>query len=158
MERKMRLKPFEPADAERLAAISRRAFENDVRYGAPAEGGPPGYDSAAWQQETARAATAYLEIEIEGTIVGGIIVFGTSGEYVVGRMFIEPDQQNRGIGAKAMDLLERRFPDAKRWSLETPPWNRRNHRFYGKVGYARAGRSASGDYLFEKHMTGSRST
>ena len=59
----MRLRPFEPDDAEILATISRRAFENDILYGAPQEGGPPGYDSADWQRETASSATAYFVIE-----------------------------------------------------------------------------------------------
>ena len=146
----MRLRRFETRDATIMAAISRRAFESDVLHGAPAEGGPPGYDSADWQLETARAATAYLVIEVEGSAVGGMIVFGASGDYWIGRMFIDPEHQSRGHGSEALARLEREYPDATRWSLETPPWNRRNHGFYEKAGYVRAGVSKSGDYLFEK--------
>jgi RimJ/RimL family protein N-acetyltransferase len=148
----MELRPFDSGDAEVLAAVSRRAFEGDIHYGAPELGGPPGYDSAKWQQETASAATAYFVVMLEGSVVGGMIVFGSDGDYWLGRMFIDPEHQGRGIGSEAIAQLEREFPDATRWSLETPPWNQRNHTFYEKAGYSRAGISASGDYLFEKVM------
>jgi GNAT superfamily N-acetyltransferase len=150
------LRRFESSDARVLAAISRRAFENDVHYGAPARGGPPGYDAPEWQVRTAREATAYFVIEHHGDIVGGMIVFGSDGDYWLGRMYVDPEVQNQGVGARAVDLLEGEFPDAERWALETPPWNTRNHRFYEKLGYARAGLADSGDYLYEKHVTGSR--
>jgi GNAT superfamily N-acetyltransferase len=146
----MKLRPFESSDAGLLAAVSRRAFDNDVLHGAPAKGGPPGYDSADWQIETARAATAYLVIEVGGSVVGGVIVFASGGDYWIGRMFIDPDHQGRGYGSAALAQLELEYPDAIRWALETPPWNERNHRFYEKAGYTRAGLSKSGDYLFEK--------
>jgi RimJ/RimL family protein N-acetyltransferase len=148
----MRLRPFVATDAEMLAAISRRAFDDDVLHGAPGTGGPPGYDSAEWQAQTASEATAYLTIEVGGSVIGGMIVFGTDGDYWLGRMFIDPDHQGRGLGSEALARLERKYPDATRWSLETPPWNRRNHRFYEKAGYSRAGISRSGDYLFEKEL------
>lgn len=146
----MEFRPFASSDATVLAAVSRRAFENDVLHGAPEKGGPPGYDSPAWQTETARIATAYLVIEVGGTVVGGVIVFGSDGDYWIGRMFIDPDHQGLGYGSAALAHLEREYADAARWSLETPPWNERNHRFYEKAGYTRVGFSESGDYLFEK--------
>jgi RimJ/RimL family protein N-acetyltransferase len=149
----VRLRRFEREDAEVLAAVSRRAFENDVRHGAPEPGGPPGYDSPDWQLEMGETATAYLVIVVEDRVVGGMIVFGSAGEYWLGRMFIDPDQQGCGIGTAAVAELEQGFPDARLWSLETPPWNRRNHRFYEKVGYSHVGSSDSGDYLYEKSMT-----
>jgi GNAT superfamily N-acetyltransferase len=81
-----------------------------------------------------------------------MIVFGSGGDHWLGRMFVDPDLQNRGIGSEAMELLERELPDATRWTLETPPWNRRNHSFYRKAGYSRTGVSGSADLLFEKNM------
>jgi RimJ/RimL family protein N-acetyltransferase len=153
----MNLRPFASGDATVLAAVSQRAFENDVLHGAPEKGGPPGYDSPAWQTETARTATAYLVIEVGGRVVGGVIVFGSGGDYWIGRMFIDPDHQGRGYGLAALASLEREYPEATRWSLETPPWNKRNHRFYEKAGYTRAGTSKSGDYLFEKRTVRSNS-
>jgi GNAT superfamily N-acetyltransferase len=147
------LRRFESRDAGLLAAISKRAFEHDVHYGAPVPGGPPGYDAPEWQARAAREATAYFVIHHQGDVVGGMIVFGSSGDYWLGRMFVDPMAQNQGIGARAIDLLEDEYPDAKRWALETPSWNTRNHRFYEKLGYARVGLADSGDYLYEKCLT-----
>jgi GNAT superfamily N-acetyltransferase len=149
----LKLRRFESRDADRLAAISRRAFEHDVHYGAPARGGPPGYDAPEWQIRTAGEAAAYCVIEHRGDVVGGMIVFGSNGDYWLGRMFVDPTAQNQGIGARAVNLLEGGFPDARRWALETPQWNTRNHRFYEKLGYARVGLADSGDFLYEKRLT-----
>jgi GNAT superfamily N-acetyltransferase len=146
--RSVTLRPFEPEDSDLMASISKRAFENDLNYGAPEVGGPPGYAHSEWQSRIAAEATAYLVIEDQGVAVGGIIVFGSSGHYWLGRMFVDPAVQNRGVGSRAMTLLEGEFPDAERWALETPP---RNHHFYEKVGYIRTGLADSGDLLYEKH-------
>jgi hypothetical protein len=74
-------------DITRLVDISKQAFENDINYGAPKIGGPPGYDSKKWQSDTAAEATAYYVILEYDIIVGGLIVFGTDGDYWLGRIF-----------------------------------------------------------------------
>ena len=94
------LRPFEPSDADVLAEISRGAFDRDVAVGAPGPGGPPGYDSAQWQTQAARDASAYLVVEAEGEVVGGMIVFGANGDYWLGRMFVDPERQNQGLGTE----------------------------------------------------------
>lgn len=79
-----------PSDAEKLAQASKRAFDDDIRYGAPGPGGPPGYDSAAWQTKTMRLGD-YFKIVADDQIIGGIIVFRKGiREYNLGRIFIEP--------------------------------------------------------------------
>ena len=45
----MRYEKATPEDAVVLTEISKRAFDNDVNYGAPGPGGPGGYDSAEFQ-------------------------------------------------------------------------------------------------------------
>jgi hypothetical protein len=44
----IRLAKARSSDAETLAQISGRAFDDDINYGAPGPGGPTGYKSAAW--------------------------------------------------------------------------------------------------------------
>jgi GNAT superfamily N-acetyltransferase len=146
------LRTINSEDIIKLVDISKRAFENDINYGAPKVGGPPGYDSQEWQSDIATEATAYYVILECDNIVGGLIVFGTGGDYWLGRMFVDPECQNRGIGSTAIKLMEAEFPDAYRWRLETPIWNFRNHLFYEKVGYKRVGVAHSGDYLYEKNI------
>jgi GNAT superfamily N-acetyltransferase len=145
------LRPFKVEDAEVLATISRRAFDHDIVVGAASEGGPPGYESAEWQTQTACDADSYFVIEADSEVVGGLIVFGTLGDYWLGRMFVDPDRQDQGLGSAALVRLEEAYPDWTRWRLETPSWNKRTQRFYEKAGYTHVGTSPSGDLLYEKH-------
>jgi RimJ/RimL family protein N-acetyltransferase len=143
-----------PSDAEALAGASERAFHDDVNYGAPGPpGGPPGYNSAAWQARMMRFGEYYTILAGE-RIIGGMIVFrqGTR-EYELGRIFIEPDFQNQGIGTSAFEFLWKTYPLAKRWTLGTPKWNRRTRHFYAKVGFSEIGEDAHGGVLFERRIT-----
>jgi RimJ/RimL family protein N-acetyltransferase len=147
------LRKARASDAETLAQASERAFHNDVHYGAPSpEGGPPGYNSAAWQKRMMRAGEYYTILYGE-QIVGGVIVFrkGTR-EYELGRIFIEPEFQNQGIGTMAFDYLWQTYPLAKRWTLGTPKWNRRTRHFYAKVGFTEIGEDSHGGVLFERRI------
>ena len=126
-------------DAKALTRVSRSTFEHDVNYGAPDRGGPPGYDSEAWQRRMMRRGN-YFKILAADEIIGGMIVFSAGGgHYELGRIFIHPDRQNQGIGVQALAFIEHAFLDAKRWTLNTPSWAERNHHFYEKLGYVKSG-------------------
>ena len=139
-------------DAGALALASKRAFDNDLNYGALGPGGPQGYDSAAWQKGMMRRAD-YYKIVLEGEIAGGIIVFRTGvRQYELGRIFVLPEHQNKGIGTRAMGFLWDAYPLAKRWTLGTPAWNQRTRHFYSKVGFSEVGRDRHGGILFERRI------
>ncbi|MBT3266337.1 GNAT family N-acetyltransferase [Candidatus Poribacteria bacterium] len=139
-----------PRDAETLADISERAFHSDVECGAPAPGGPPGYDLPEWQTKMMRLGE-YYKITCGDRIVGGCIVFRQDTRaYEVGRIFVDPDAQSRGVGAAAFEGLWRLYPLVKRWTLGTPKWNRRTRHFYPKVGFTEIGEDAHGGVLFER--------
>jgi len=141
-------------DAQALAEVSKRAFENDIHYGAPGPGGPPGYDSEAWQQEMIRFGD-YYKIVSDGRVIGGIIVFRKRArEYELGRIFIAPESQNQGIGARAFEFLWQTYPLAKCWTLGTPVWNLRNRHFYRKVGFEEIGEDRHGGVLFVRRIAG----
>lgn len=132
----IQVKKARAGDADALARASERAFHSDIHCGAPGIGGPPGYDSAAWQTKMMRIGE-YYKIVSEDQIVGGMILFrqGTR-QYEVGRIFVDPDFQNQGIGTQALEFLWKNYPLAKRWSLGTPAWNHRTRYFYKKkVGF-----------------------
>ena len=115
-------------------------------------GGPPGYNSSAWQSKMMRFGD-YYTIEMERQIVGGLIILrkGTR-EYEVGRIFVDPDFQNQGIGTEAFEFLWKQYPLAKRWNLGTPAWNRRTRHFYKKVGFVEIGEDSDGCILFERRI------
>lgn len=132
----IQLEKATPADAEQLTATQIRAFDEDARrYPDAPAGGPPGYADVAWLLEKMQRGHTYKILE-GGALVGGAIVFRTGPTSCeLGRIWVDPPRQGHGIGARAMELLERAFPEATRWTLDTPAWARRNHSFYGHRGY-----------------------
>ena len=146
----VRLAKATASDAETLASISERAFHSDIDCGAPGLGGPPGYSQPEWQRKMMRVSD-YYTITLGDRVVGGCIVFITATrEYEVGRIFVDPEVQNRGIGAAAFEALWRAYPLARRWTLGTPEWNHRTREFYPKVGFTEVGQDESGGILFER--------
>jgi len=149
---RVRLEPAAEADAQVLTKISKRAFHSDVSCGAPGEGGPPGYHSKGWQAGVIGSATAYLKTLVDGSTAGGVIVWDRrNGHYSLGRIYLDPIYHRRGIGVKATDLLFERFPDAERWTLDTPTWNTRTRSFYQKLGFSVVKETPEFLY-FEKQM------
>ena len=141
-----------PQDSAKLAKVSERAFHSDIDCGAPEIGGPPGYDSAGWQRKMMRIAK-YYKILLRNQIVGGIIVFAKEPRcYELGRIFVDPDFQNQGIGTQAFEFLWQEYPLAKKWTLGTPAWNVRTRHFYKKVGFTEVGTDEHGGILFERRV------
>jgi GNAT superfamily N-acetyltransferase len=139
-------------DAVRLTQISIRAFHSDLSCGASSEGGPPGYDSEEWQHRVI-AGTPTYKVLFGGEVVGGIIVVDQGqGNYNLARMFVDPDHQGRGIGLESVHLLFELYPDAVKWTLDTPAWNTRTQPFYRKLGFRVVGETGHGLLLFEKSM------
>jgi len=148
----IRFEKARPKDASALARISERAFHSDINCGAPGLGGPPGYQSDEWQKKMMRIGD-YYKILVDDQTVGGFIVFRKRPrEYELGRIFVDPDYQSQGVGTQAMEFLSEEYPLAKRWTLDTPAWNRRTRQFYNKVGFVEVGTDSRGLILFEKRI------
>ena len=86
----------------------------------------------------------YYCILENGKLVGGMFYkcsgstpFGElgHGEYHLGRIYIDPDRQNRGIARRAIMLGEREFPDAVRFTLEAPEELRSSRFCYSNAGF-----------------------
>jgi ribosomal protein S18 acetylase RimI-like enzyme len=150
------IEPAAEGDAEALAEISRRAFEHDVNYGAPGPCGPPGYDSAGWQREMIGSGRFFKVLE-QDRLVGGFVLFRLEdGSVEFGRAFLEPECQNRGIGAELLRFAEGVFAETKRLVLDTPSWNLRTQHFYEKGGYVKVGELDTGEgfvlFQYEKRL------
>ena len=52
---------------------------------------------------------------------------------------LEPDRQGQGIGKRVMARLFGAYPDAERWTLDTPTWNQRTRAFYESLGFVAVG-------------------
>jgi len=126
-------------DSERLAELSKLAFNTDSDHGAPSDGGPPGYDDSDWQTKSMKY-NDYFCILLDDSLVGGVIV-GDAGEEhkVLERIFVDPEYHRQGIGTKVMELSMEKYPDAKVWTLGTPEWNTRTRKFYEKLEFVQIG-------------------
>ena len=136
----IRFEKATPDDAGPLTDVQTRTFDDDTRrfLGEPS-GGPPGYDAVPWQLWAMRKGI-YYKILDDDRLIGGIILFDMHGRHMnLGRIFIDPAYQDRGIGTQAIEFIEDRHRHVNRWSLDTPSWAIRNQHFYGKMGYVKVG-------------------
>jgi GNAT superfamily N-acetyltransferase len=128
-----------PEDAARLAEVQKRAFDSQVPDEMPDLGGPPGYDSPAWQAETMQQ-TPYIKILEDGDILGGIVLRIPEPDHChVERIFLDPPYHRRGIGTQAFAWLEQTHPQYRLWTLRTPAFALSNQRLYERLGYRKTG-------------------
>jgi len=150
------IEPAEESDAEALAEVSRRAFEHDVNYGAPGPGGPPGYDSPDWQRKMIRSGRFFKVLEQDRLVGGFVLSRLPDGSVQLGRAFLEPEYQNRGIGAELLRFAEGVFPETEHLVVDTPSWNLRNQHFYEQGGYVKIGEIDVGEgfilFQYEKKV------
>lgn len=145
----VRIEKARPEDTDELTEIQTRTFQDDNRLKPPgcSSEGPPGYDSVEWNAERI-AETLYYKILLGERIVGGIIVFEMGpGWYELGRIYIDPEVQDRGIGQRAIELMFDAFPQAERWTLGTPSWATRNRHVYEKMGFVKVRETAVDPHL-----------
>ena len=163
--------PTLPAEAELLAEIQKAALKPLYdRYrdeGNPYLRGP--------EDILCRLDRSYRQytVEVNGETVGGILyrLHGKrspidllkEGEYYLGRVYIHPLHQNKGIAAEAIRLCEQEFPDATTYYVDFPADMDKNRRCYEKVGFADTGMETRtpGEpviALYKKTVTPSQST
>jgi GNAT superfamily N-acetyltransferase len=146
------------ADAEALLRAQIAAFEyDDVLYPGVGVGGPPGYNDINHLRQIIREE-AYYKIVYDGQIVGGIgMVDEGAGHMYIDVLYIHPDYHNLGIGTQTMQFVERAYPAAHKWTLNTPAYAIRNQHFYEKFGYVKVGEFFAPEdditlIRYEKHM------
>ena len=146
-------------DIPELTKVMTRAFDDDTRRfrGNPAGGGPPGYNTGAFLRKWMGPGICY-RITKGDKVVGGLIVFiNKDGNNFLGSIWVDPQYQNLGIGAQAIQFIEKTHPDTGKWSLGTPEWSTRNHHFYEKCGYKKVGEARNEEdgimeFRYEKVM------
>jgi ribosomal protein S18 acetylase RimI-like enzyme len=126
-------------DVEILTEIQIRTFVDDNKNKPPgcSQEGPPGYNSLKWNAHWVQH-TPYYKILSEGQIVGGLILFDLGNDHFeVGRIWVDPERQNQGVGQAAMQAMFRLHDKVKIWTLGTPSWAIRNQHFYKKFGFVK---------------------
>lgn len=137
-EMKLEIKRTKEIEAQRLLEIQKEAFAEDLkRY--------QDYDTNPVNEPIERLLKKieiflYYTIWIDDEIIGGIDIRDLKDErYRLNRIYLSNKYQNKGFGTRIMDLIEKEFPLATEWSLDTPHLNIRNQHFYEKLGYEKVG-------------------
>ena len=132
----MNIVKAEENQVKTIVDISVRAFETDVNVGGTKGDCPPEYDSVEWHKQMAREGHLYQAM-IGKDIVGAAIIFQdeTNNSVYIGRIFIDSVYHRKGYGIRLMECIEKNYPFAAEFNLDTPSWNVRTKAFYGKLGY-----------------------
>ena len=68
-------------------------------------------------------------------IIGSVRAYEKYGTCYIGRLIVNPDKQNQGIGTLLMDEIEKYFSASKRYELFTGSKSEKNISLYKKLGY-----------------------
>ena len=123
-----------------LTPIMERAFDEDTRIHLnKPKGGPAGYDNGDFLRRFGLHpnSTSY-KISMDGKPIGSIILWlnHDTNIHFLGNIFIDPSLQNKGIGLKIWNFIEKQYPNTLKWCTDTPGFSKRNHHFYvNKCGF-----------------------
>jgi N-acetylglutamate synthase-like GNAT family acetyltransferase len=77
----------------------------------------------------------FLKATIDSKIVGAVRASMNNGTCRIGRLIVNPEFQNQGIGTKLLAEIEQKCNSCKRFELFTGNKSVRNIHFYEKAGY-----------------------
>jgi ribosomal protein S18 acetylase RimI-like enzyme len=143
---KFKIIPSKHAEANELLKIQKEAFHSDlIKYKdyhtSPAT---ESLDYFFFRMQN----SLHYSIFVDGRLAGGICLVKQAKDHnYLYRIFLGSEFQNKGLGSKILQELERQFPKVKKWSLDTPNDNRRNRHFYEKFGYKKTGEQQINEYL-----------
>jgi ribosomal protein S18 acetylase RimI-like enzyme len=93
-----------------------------------------------------------------GDVIVGSVRGQLTGDCVyVGRLMVDPEYQNKGLGTRLMLALESAFPQAKKFTLGTGHRSERNLYLYRKLGYKIVSSEVANDNLVMVHLEKTKS-
>ncbi|SMC23072.1 Uncharacterized low-complexity proteins [Andreprevotia lacus DSM 23236] len=142
------LQPVQPEDAEALCAMFHRIVAHEAEHWL---GGCapyiPDHDKPGMQRYQA-ALGGYFWIMQEGVAAGAVHVTHSGCEHArIELLYLAPEYQSLGLGGAVLRLLEVRYPQVRRWSLDSTRHSARNLPFYRKYGFVVIGQDDDEYYL-----------
>jgi ribosomal protein S18 acetylase RimI-like enzyme len=142
-------------DIPTLKQIQSAAFAEDLKLYKDVEKSPA--NNSEERIELMINRFDYYLIKWNDQIIGGAIIRQKSEEHFdLLRIFINEENQNKGIGKQMMKEIENLYPTAKLWTLDTPHLNYRNQHFYESLGYVKVREVVVTEYLtlfdYEKRL------
>ena len=120
-------------EAAVLLGVQKRAFLQEAeRYDAYSM--PPLTETVDDVREAFGSST-FLKAEIDGRVVGVVRATREDDTCLIGRLAVDPDLQNRGIGTALLREVESRCGDAPRLELFVGSKSHKNIHIYEKMGY-----------------------
>ncbi|MEW9094622.1 MAG: GNAT family N-acetyltransferase [Clostridiaceae bacterium] len=135
MSNKITYEKIYPVDYEILTRIMTSAFNEDTSMHTDLkEDGPTGYNDGSLikklnEHESFESHKIIYENNIIGAYTVGIM---QNNEYTLEMLFINPDCREKHLGTMIWKDIEQKYTDAKKWTVETPEYSKRNHHFYTK--------------------------
>ena len=77
----------------------------------------------------------FLKATYKNKIIGSVRAFHEGDTCFIGKLIVNLNNQNKGIGMKLMNAIEKRFDSVKRYELFTGEKSMRNLYLYKKLGY-----------------------
>jgi ribosomal protein S18 acetylase RimI-like enzyme len=114
-EMKFKILPSKNAEAYELLNIQRESFYSDLMKYKDYDTNPAteSLDYFLFRMQN----SLHYSIFVDGKLAGGIcIVIQTNTHYYLYSIFLSPRFQNKGLGSKIVQELERRFPHVRKWS------------------------------------------
>ena len=129
-----------PADAEGVAALVDAAYSHYVER----IGGPPGPMTLDYDEVLARDRATVAELD--GTVVGVLIVSEDDEGFCVSNVAVHPGQRGRGLGRQLLELAETAARSAGYRSiyLFTHELMTENLALYTRIGYTEYARRERG--------------
>ena len=126
--------PATEADAKEILRIQKAAFQSEAEI-------HDNFNIPPLVQTIDSMKTDFSRFEFykaihENTIVGAIKVqLADKHKLRIGRLVVDPDYQNRGIGKFMMSEIEKKYKFVKIFELFTGEKSKRNIQFYKSMGY-----------------------
>lgn len=77
----------------------------------------------------------FLKAEIQGKIVGSVRAYNEDNSCIIGKLIVDKDLQNQGLGQKLLLEIETLFPHTDEYELFTGQKSEKNLYLYQKLGY-----------------------
>lgn len=127
-------------DACKITEIKTAAFNKEINTYLGRNGGPPGYNKVESELDIIHNLIAY-KILLKDEIIGAFFLIPKDkGEMCFEDFVIEPKFQGRGFGYTVLQLVEKSYPEIKKWYLSTPIFSVGNQHLYEKFGYVETDR------------------
>jgi len=144
----LRIESSRVEDAESLSKIQSKVFQKDLELYKNVENCPANEKRESIERKILSHNCYYHTIYLDKKIIGGFDVRIKQDEtYLLHRIYICDEEQNKGYGKQVMKMMEEKFCQAKIWILDTPHLNTRNQHFYESIGYEKIGESRINEYL-----------